>query len=144
MTETPATSPPTAETFPPGRYGRRRNPRRQRPWLMAVLVVGVIAAGVLVTARLYSLYGDPTYDAQVITYTEITDTQVVIDFQVTVPPGGSADCMLRARSQNGAEVGRTEVRVEAPPGERQVRARHRLTTSTRPVLGEVLRCRPPN
>ncbi|HEX5595830.1 MAG TPA: DUF4307 domain-containing protein [Micromonosporaceae bacterium] len=141
MTETPTTIPTAAGQFPPGRYGRRRTPQRRRPWLTAVLVAGVVAAGALVAFRLYGLYGDPAYDAQVVTYTEITDTQIVIDFQVTVPPGGSAECLLRARSRDGAEVGSATVRVAAPPGTEQVVSQHRLATSARPLFGEVLRCR---
>lgn len=141
MPETPATVQPTAPVFPPGRYGRRRAPRRHRPWIPALLAVVLVAVMGAVAFRLYRMYGDPTYDAQVITYTEITDTQVVVDFRVTVPAGGSAICVLRARSRDGAEVAREEVRVAAEPGERQVSVRHRLATSARPMIGEVLRCR---
>jgi hypothetical protein len=141
VTETHATTPTGAPVFPPGRYGRRRAARRRRPWVAALLVVAVLAALGLVSARLYRMYGDPNYQAEVITYTEITDAQVVVDFQVTVPAGGSAICVVRARSQDGAEVGRQEVAVTAPAGEKHVTVRHRLATSGRPLLGEVLRCR---
>lgn len=143
MTETHATNPPSAPVFPSGRYGRRREPGRRRPLVPVVLAVVLVAALGLATVRLYNQYGDPTYDAQVITYTDITDSQVVIDFRVTVPAGGSAVCLLRARSSDGAEVGHEEVTVTARPGERQVTAQHRLATSARPFIGEVLRCRAP-
>lgn len=144
MTETHATTTPGAPVFPPGRYGRRREPRRRRPWLAAVALVGALTVSGLVAFRLYQQYGDPTYDAQVITYTDITDSQVVIRFQVTVPPGGSAVCLLRARDAAGAEVARTQITVDAPDGERSVTAEHRLATSARPFIGEVVRCRPPS
>lgn len=141
MTDTHAST-PQPPVFPPGRYGRRRDPRRQRRWPLALLLVVTVALGALVTVRLYRQYGDPNYRAQVITYQDITDSQVVVRFQVTVPPGGSAVCLVRARSRDGAEVGHEEVRVTAPPGERQVSATHRLATTARPLVGEVLRCRP--
>lgn len=144
MTETHATTTPGAPVFPPGRYGRRREPGRRRPWLTAVLLAVVLAALSLAAVRLYQRYGDPTYDAQVITYTDVTDTRILVDFQVTVPPGGTAVCLLRARSADGAEVAREEVTVTAAPGERAVRAQHRLTTSGRPFIGEVVRCRAPS
>jgi len=140
--ETPATSAPPAPVFPPGRYGHRRAPRRRRPWIFALLVVVLVVVMSAVSLRLYRQYGDPNYDAQVITYTEITDTQVLIDFRVTVPAGGSTVCVLRARSRDGAEVGREELRVVAEPGQRHLTARHRLATTARPIIGEVLRCRP--
>ncbi|TDB74635.1 DUF4307 domain-containing protein [Micromonospora sp. KC723] len=142
MTETHATVPPGTPVFPPGRYGRRREPGRRRPLLVGVLVA--VLAGVLVLAatRLYARYGDPNYDAQMITYAEITDTGVRVDFRVTLPAGGSAVCLLRARSHDGAEVGRDEVPVTAAPGERHLTVRHRITTTGRPFIGEVVRCRP--
>ncbi|MGS2614334.1 DUF4307 domain-containing protein [Micromonospora sp. LZ34] len=142
MTETHATIPPGTPVFPPGRYGRRREPGRRRPLLAALLAVVLVALLGLVTVRLYRQYGDPNYKAQVITYTGITDTQVLVDFRVTVPDGGSAVCVLRARDRAGAEVAREEVTVSAPSGERHVTTRHRLVTSARPFIGEVLRCRP--
>lgn len=140
MSETHATTTPGAPVFPPGRYGRRRAPHRRRPWVVALLLVVVLAAGVALAARLYRQYG-PAYDAQVTAYTEITDTQVVIEFRVSVPAGGEAICVLRARSRDGAEVGKAEVLVSAAPGETRPITAYRLVTTARPVTGEVVRCR---
>ncbi|WBB77406.1 DUF4307 domain-containing protein [Micromonospora sp. WMMD882] len=144
MTETHATTAPGAPVFPPGRYGRRRQARRRRPWLTALLVAVVVVALGLAAFRLYQRYGDPTYDAQVITYTDVTDTGILVDFQVNVPPGGSAVCLLRARSVDGAEVAREQVPVTADGQDRVVRLQHRLTTSARPFIGEVVRCHAPS
>ena len=105
MTETHATSRPAARTrpaapvFPPGRYGRRREPRRRGRWLSALLAVAFVAVLGLLTVRLYQRYGDPNYRAQVVSYTEITDSQVVIEFRVTVnrddpAPGQLAEQVL--------------------------------------------------
>ncbi len=142
MPETTATSASAAPVFPPGRYGRRRAARRRRPWVTALLVAVLGVALLALSFRLYRQYGDPNYDAQVITYTEITDSQVVIDFRVTVPEGGSAVCVLRARARDGAVVGLETISVSAEPGQRHLTVRHRLATTARPIVGEVLRCRP--
>jgi hypothetical protein len=142
VTETPATPPPGAPSFPPGRYGRRRAERPRRTWAVALLVAAVLAVTTMVAVRLYQMYGDPAYDADVITYTEATETQLVVTFRVTVPAGGAADCVLRARARDGAEVGRAEVRVDAAPGQTRVTTSHRLATSRQAFVGEVLRCRP--
>lgn len=141
MTETHATSGSRAPVFPPGRYGRRRAARARRPWVLALLIAAMLAASSLVMIRLYRLYGDPNYDAEVITYTDITDSQVVVDFRVTVPAGSSAICLLRARSRDGAEVGRAEVRIDAAPGQKHPLTSYRLPTSGRALIGEVVRCR---
>ncbi|MEV0725109.1 DUF4307 domain-containing protein [Micromonospora purpureochromogenes] len=142
MTETHATITPGAPGFPPGRYGRRREPGRRRPLLVWLLAAALVAGLALVATQLYARYGDPAYDAEVITYTDVTDTGVRVDFRVTLPEGGSAVCALRARSHDGAEVGRDEVAVSARPGARHVTAQHRITTTARPFIGEVVRCRP--
>lgn len=142
MTETHATIPPGAPVFPPGRYGRRREPGRRRPLLPALLALALVAVLGLVAAKLYRQYGDPAYDAEVVTYTDVTDTQVVITFRVRVPAGGTASCLLRARSHDGLEVGHEEVTVPGRPGAAQVTTTHRLATTARPFVGEVLRCRP--
>jgi hypothetical protein len=138
VTETRATTP----AFPPGRYGRRRDGRRRIlvPVLFALAVAG---ASVLLGVKLYHQYGDPTYDAQVIRYTGITDTSVLIDFTVRMPAGGRATCVLRARSYDGAEVGRATVTVDAPRtgGEQQVTASEPVTTTARPFIGEVVGCK---
>lgn len=140
MTETHATTGTGEPVFPPGRYGRRREPRR-RPWLVALLLAVVIAVGAVLAVRLYRQYGDPTYDAQVLRYTDITDTQVLIEFRVIVPAGGEAICVVRARSRDGAEVGKAEVLVDAAPGETRPVVAYRLVTTARPINGEVVRCR---
>jgi hypothetical protein len=138
VTETHTT---IAPTFPPGRYGRRRAAQRRRPWLAALVLVAIVAAMSLLALRMYRLYGDPAYDAQVITYTQVTDNQIVVDFRVTMPKGGSAVCVLRARSRDGAEVGREEVSVTAGPDETRPTVRHRLVTTARPLVGDVVGCR---
>lgn len=142
MSETHATIASGAPVFPPGRYGRRREPGRRRPLLLVLVAALLLALLGLVAARLYNQYGDPDYRAEVITYTGITDSRVVVEFRVTVPAGGSATCLLRARSHDGAEVGHVEATVTAPPGERHVRTRQEVPTTARPFIGEVLRCRP--
>jgi hypothetical protein len=108
---------------------------------MAALVAAALLVGAVAIMPLYRKYGDPTYDAQVITYTGITDTRIDVTFRVTVPPGGSAICLVRARSRDHAEVGHADVRADAAPGARQAVVTHRLVTTARPMIGEVVRCR---
>lgn len=139
MTETRATDP----VFPPGRYGRRRDGRRRLlgPVLLALVIA---AASVTLAVKLYRQYGDPTYDAQVVRYTDVTDSRITVDFTVQVPAGGSASCLLRARSYDGTEVARRVVTVTARAGATQASASESLPTSARAVIAEALSCHPPD
>lgn len=136
MTETNATV-----AFPPGRYGRRREPRRWPRWLPAVLLVAVIIAGTAIAYQLNRQYGAARpYHPTVERFYDITDQQVVVEFTVRVPDGQAATCAVRARAADGREVGREEIQVDPPPGVTRPRVTHRLTTTARPVTGEVQRC----
>jgi hypothetical protein len=129
----------TAPVFPPGRYGRRRDGRRRLFAPIALAVVVTIVAGFL-AVRLYGQYGDPNYDPQIVGWSDVTDTRITIEFTVRVPPGGAATCGLRARSYEGAEVGRVTVTVTAKESERTISARETVPTTARAAVGEVVRC----
>lgn len=135
--ETPATTARPAPMFPPGRYGRRRDPRRRDRSLYAAGLTVVVLLGALIAIVGYQRYGDPAYQAEVVTYTDITEDQVVITFRVHLPDGKGAVCGVRARSRDGAVVGRAEVPVPAGRGQMT----YRLVTNGRPFIGEVVRCR---
>jgi hypothetical protein len=138
VTETNATTPPGTPVFPPGRYGRRREPGRQGRLVVALAALAVVAVAVALAVRLYRQYGDPAYDPQLLRYSGITDSQIVVTFRVNTPPGKRATCVVRARSGDGAVVGRADVAVPAD----QPEVTYRLATTARPVTGEVIRCRP--
>jgi hypothetical protein len=102
-------------------------------FVLVSALVGVLA----LTVALYLRYGDPAYTAEVVGYTDITDEQIVIKFRVRLPAGEGAVCAVRARSRDGAVVGRAEVPVGAGRSE----VTYRLATTGRPFVGEVTRCR---
>lgn len=142
VTQTNATTSDPGPVFPPGRYGHRRAPRRHpRRWLPALLAAATALAGLAVAVRLYQQYGAGPYDAQVVRFTDVTDRQVVVQFQVNLPAGAGATCVVRARDRSGVEVGRQQVRVAAGPDRRPL-VSHRLATTARPVTGEVAGCGP--
>ncbi|HEY9391080.1 MAG TPA: DUF4307 domain-containing protein [Mycobacteriales bacterium] len=120
------------------RYGRRAG-RPGPTWRLAVLVVVVLAAGLGVAVTAYHNLGGPGVSA---TVTAFTTTSEYVDITFVVhrdEPGNPAICLVRARSDDGAEVGRAEVAVATE--ERQTTLTYRLATSDRPVTGEVLGCR---
>jgi hypothetical protein len=102
----------------------------------------VVALGVVVAFLLAQQYGPGRpYDAVVERF-DVSDDQVTVQFTVVVPDGEAAICAVRARAYDGSEVGREEVRVAPPPGVTRPVVVHQLSTTARPVTGEVQRCWP--
>jgi hypothetical protein len=132
------TNAPDAPVFPPGRYGRRRDPRRsRRRWLpvaaLALLVLGTLAVG----TRLYGRYGNPPYQASVTGIEQITDSSVTVTFTVRKRDAGPAVCRVQAKDRSAAEIGYAEVPVA---GAGTVQVRYTLRTSARPYAVDVLGC----
>ena len=123
--------------FPPGRYGHRRAARRPNRLLFAMLVALVVAGGLAITFRLYDTYGDNKVHARVVAFTVVSDTGVRVQFELSKKSGSATTCVVRARSRDGAEVGRALVRV---PADSPATVVYTLTTSRKAVTGEVLRC----
>ena len=136
MSETHATTP----VFPPGRYGRRREGKRRR--LVPIVATGVFAL-VLggLTVAYYEKFGQTDYKADIIGWSVRSDTEMVIEFRVRVPAGGTAMCVARARDYDGFEVGRERVSIPAPPGGGSVEVRESLPTDERAAVGDVMGCR---
>ncbi|MEP6464464.1 MAG: DUF4307 domain-containing protein [Frankiaceae bacterium] len=129
------TRPPSIRRAPAGRYGNRRPPRA------FYLVGGALLLGLIVViVYLGHQAGTPdvTYGVRAFS---TGDRSVRITFEVRLPPERTAVCVLRARDRRGVEVGRREVTVPAPEGDRAVVLTATLTTSARPVTGEVNGCR---
>ena len=142
MTETPATTPLARPVFPPGRYGRRREPKRTPRWVGATIAAVLAGLTVLIGVTLFKAYGERDYSASVTAFEDITDTQVVVTFTIRLPAGGTAKCVVRARDRTGVEAGREEITVKAGPAPDKTVISHRLVTRTRPITGEVQGCRP--
>jgi hypothetical protein len=136
VSETRATTP----AFPPGRYGRRREPSGRRRVVPIVLAIIVLVASALLAVRLYNRWGDPDYKSRIVGWTAPTDDRLTIDFAVRVPRGGTAECLLRARTFDGAEVGRGRATVSNPGATGEVRGRTDVPTRARASVGDVVRC----
>jgi hypothetical protein len=146
MTEKmPVTQPPqTAPTFPPGRYGRRREPARPgRRWLTAALATVVALGGVAVAAKLYRQYTLAPYQVQVLGVTDLSETAVTVTFEVRRPAGQSARCTVVAHTRDGEEVGRAELMVPSHGADdTAATVTYTLATTKRPMTAEVPGCGP--
>jgi Domain of unknown function (DUF4307) len=127
-----------APVFPPGRYGRRRGPRRVRRWLPAVLVALLLVGVFALVERLYGRYGNPPYQPRVVTTEQITDTSVTVTLSVRKRDSGPAVCPIQAKDHSGAEVGYAEVPVGTGG---TVSVRYTLATKGRAYAVDALGCR---
>jgi Domain of unknown function (DUF4307) len=125
-----------APTFPAGRYGRRREPRRNTRGPVLLLAVGSLV-GLLLAVVLYQRYGAPDYRPQVVNFQTAGD-HVTMRFQVHKPSGDPVTCHVRARDRDGVEVGAADVAV---PAGKTVTVTYTLATSGPPVSAEVPVCR---
>ena len=137
MSETRTTEP----VFPAGRYGKRRSGRR-RPVLPIVAIVIVVAVSLMVSIKLFQQFGQTDYDPQIVGWSEPSDSVMTIEFNVSVPAGGAAECLLRARDYDGYQVGSRTVVLRAPAGKSAISAREDVPTTARASVGDVVNCRP--
>ncbi|HTJ34981.1 MAG TPA: DUF4307 domain-containing protein [Dactylosporangium sp.] len=129
----------TSTKYPPGRYGRRREPQPGRRWMTLALAAIVAVAGLAIAWQLYTQYGPQEYEPQVQRFYNVTDDGITVDFVVRKEPDQRATCSVRARSASGQEVGLAQ--VDVPTGA-EAFVTYRLATSDRPVTVEVPACGP--
>jgi hypothetical protein len=137
--------PPPRPVFPPGRYGRRRDPARQRRRrLLSFVLAGlVVVGGVGIAVKLYQQYAQAPYQVRVISVTNLTDTQVTVLFEVRKPAGHKTLCTVLGHTRDGEQVGIAEVEVPAgAPDETITQVTYTLVTTERPVTAEVPGCGP--
>ncbi|HKT01280.1 MAG TPA: DUF4307 domain-containing protein [Rugosimonospora sp.] len=129
---------PEAPIFPPGRYGRRREPGHGRRWLSVALAVLALGAVLWLTVRLYTQYGANPYQAGPVRYGTVADGQITVSFDVRKPAAGTGICRLQATDASGAETGYAEVTVGTGA---TVTVTHTLPTRGRAVQVAILGCR---
>jgi hypothetical protein len=131
---------PSGRRRPPGRYDA---PSRVASRSLAVALGVLFLAFMLVLAwTLYQRFGTEQVQLRERGYDVVSDELVLVDFDVTPPPDGTAWCLVRARNAAGEEIGREFVPVAPLESGRSVRVQHALRTRDLAVTGEVPRCRP--
>ena len=121
---------------PPERYG---TPRRRTGFVLAVAVAAVAVA--LVIWRLASEYGPAPVSGTVQTF-RITDEKVELRVALRKPADRAAECFIRARGEDGAEVARRTVTAPADPDGRGTRVfTWELPTPRPAITAELQGCR---
>lgn len=124
--------------MPEGRYGSRvRGPAR--PWVRWLLYAVVLAVLLAVSAVAYRNLGSKPIEGKQVAFDTLDDSTVSVTVELQrQQPERPAECVLRARSYDGLEVGRKEVLL--PPSEGTTRQNAVVKTSARAVVGEVYGC----
>lgn len=127
-----------AQQVPEGRYGSRaRGP--VKPWVRWLLYAVVFAVLVGVSVVAYRNLGSKPIEGKQVAFRTIDDQSVGVTVELQrQQPDRPAECVVRARSYDGQEVGRKEVLM--PPSDGTTRQNTVLRTSARAVVGEVYGC----
>lgn len=125
---------------PAARYGRQRLSRGSRRRVVVILSVVIVAAAVALALVAYQRLGTGQVKGDLGGY-ELVDGQTV---RVTVSvtrddPSKPVVCIIRARSIDGAEVGRREVLVPPSP-QTTVQVTALVKSSRQAVVGDVYGC----
>jgi hypothetical protein len=73
-------------------------------------------------------------------FRDVTDTSVIVEFDVFLPPGSEVLCTVRALDRRGLEVGRAEAPVTSDNADTHVV--YALPVTARPSSAFVDSCRP--
>ncbi|TPG35899.1 DUF4307 domain-containing protein [Mycolicibacterium hodleri] len=125
---------------PAARYGRQRLNRRSRRRIAAILSLVIVAAGVALALVAYQRLGTSEIKGELGGY-ELMDGETV---QVTISvtrqdPSRPAVCIIRAKSIDGAEVGRRELLI-APSKQATVQVNALVKSTRQAVVGDVYGC----
>ena len=121
------------------RYGRTPARRRTARW-WALGVALAVALVVVAWVAWVGLFGpDASVDAQTAGYTILGDTEVEVEYEVTVAAGLSASCALEALNEKYAVIGWKI--VDVPPASEHTRSfTDTVRTSEPAVTGLIYRC----
>ncbi len=132
MAEAPA-------TLPEGRYGRSRTAeaRSDRRLKATGLVLGVLLLGFTVWAGA-SYIADQDVTGELTGFDVVSETEVEVSVAVRKPADVVGVCTLRARAEDGLEVGRATVRFEDDTD--RIHRSVTLKTTERATTAELLGC----
>ncbi|WP_426365791.1 DUF4307 domain-containing protein [Streptomyces sp. E-08] len=99
------------EQLPEGRYGRSADERADRKLKIVGAVLGVVFLGVMGWFGWHYVV-DNKISAEMIKFDVVSDDEVQVHLEIRKDEGVKGVCTLRARSEDGAEVARKDVRVD--------------------------------
>lgn len=130
---------PAPQSGPRATYPTERSASSRKRWFYAATIT-VVVLGVVIAWFGYKQFADPDVSGEATAHEIISSDTVNVQYTVNrADPSNAVACVVRARAQDGSEVGRREVIV--PPGDQtQVGANTEVHTSEPAVIGEVFGC----
>ncbi|MFF8607369.1 DUF4307 domain-containing protein [Streptomyces sp. NPDC015346] len=125
------------EQLPDGRYGRSADERADRKLKIVGAALGVLFLGLMGWFGWYYVV-DNKISAELIKFDVVSDSEVQVHLEVRKDAGVSGVCTLRSRSEDGAEVGRKDVRLEAAAG--RVDRVYSIRTTAKATSAELVGC----
>ncbi|MEU9700905.1 DUF4307 domain-containing protein [Streptomyces sp. NPDC047981] len=128
------------EQLPEGRYGRSADERADRKLKIAGAVLGVLFLAMLGWFGWHYVV-DSRISAEMIKFDVVSDTEVQVHLEVRKDADAKGVCTLRSRSEDGAEVGRKDVRFDQAQG--RIDTVVSLRTTARATSAELVGCSAP-
>ncbi|MFD9036452.1 DUF4307 domain-containing protein [Streptomyces sp. NPDC059567] len=127
------------EQLPEGRYGRSADERADRKLKIAGAVLGALFLGVVGWFG-WHYVGESRISAEMIKFDVVSDTEVQVHLEVRKDVDVTGVCTLRSRSEDGAEVGRKDVKVDEAAD--RVDRVWSIRTTARATSAELVGCTP--
>ncbi len=120
------------------RYGVSKSASKSRAAKVGlwILAIGFVATVLWVA---WVFIAGNQIKANTLRYEHVSDSQISVDFSVTMPPGTAATCGIEAFNDNRGQVGFTVVDIPAQK-ERVTSHRVVVTTQQKAVSGAVKTC----
>lgn len=130
---------PKPRSGPRATYPAEQSPASRRRWFI-IGSIAVVIAGIGIAILGFRNFGDADVSGEAVGHDVVSADTTVVRYTVNrKDPGQPVACVVRARAQDGAEVGRREVLI--PAGDlQQTSMRSDVRTSRRAVIGEVFGC----
>ncbi|MFI8826015.1 DUF4307 domain-containing protein [Streptomyces sp. NPDC053431] len=125
------------EGLPEGRYGRSADERADRTLKIVGAVLGVVLLALMGWFGWYYVV-DNKISAEMIKFDVVSDSEVQVHLEIRKDADAKGVCTLRSRSEDGAEVGRKDVRIDEP-GVRLDRV-YSIRTTAKATSAELIGC----
>ncbi|MBT2524041.1 DUF4307 domain-containing protein [Streptomyces sp. ISL-99] len=126
------------QDLPEGRYGRSADERADRRLKVVGAVLG--AALLAMTAWFgYDYIAGQRISAELIKFDTVSDSEVKVHLEVRKKADATGTCTLRSLSEDGAEVGRRDVRIDRTDTDR-IDEIYTVRTTARATSTELTGC----